>query len=170
MELIYDCATENRASQAKYGKVWKALVSCTEMVLASGRGVIIEKVSILQQCIIFMSLRCPTSITKERKTQRWYILSVCTAPVDHASKREVGVRHRGVAPLQELYTRVGFCIQRKKVNHSAVRYHPDGEPQVLSRNAFSLHEKKSTASDKLVFFARLELLPKLNSPPRGRTL
>ncbi|CAM9402830.1 unnamed protein product [Pylaiella littoralis] len=43
MELIFACAKQNRASQTKYGKVWKALVSCTEMVLASGRGVMIEK-------------------------------------------------------------------------------------------------------------------------------
>lgn len=46
MELISACAKQNRSSKTKYRKVWRALVSCTEGVLASGRGVIVEKVRI----------------------------------------------------------------------------------------------------------------------------
>lgn len=45
MELVAECARNNRASKSKYSKVWKALVACTEGVLSSGRGVIVEKVS-----------------------------------------------------------------------------------------------------------------------------
>jgi len=44
MELVSECAKSNRASKTKYLKVWRALVSCTEAVLASGRGVHVEKV------------------------------------------------------------------------------------------------------------------------------
>lgn len=44
MELVSACAKQNRSSKTKYRKVWRALVSCTEGVLASGRGAIIDKV------------------------------------------------------------------------------------------------------------------------------
>ena len=46
MELVAECARNNRASKSKYRKVWKAMVACTEGVLSSGRGVIVEKVSV----------------------------------------------------------------------------------------------------------------------------
>lgn len=45
MEVVAECAKNNRASKSKYRRVWRALVACTEGVLSSGRGVIVEKVS-----------------------------------------------------------------------------------------------------------------------------
>ena len=38
------CAKRDRRSQEEYGSVWDALVSCTEGILGSGRGAVIEQV------------------------------------------------------------------------------------------------------------------------------
>lgn len=46
------CAKRDRGSQAEYRRVWDAVVSCTEGVLASGRGAVIEQVNYRPLCIL----------------------------------------------------------------------------------------------------------------------
>ncbi|CAM9997859.1 unnamed protein product [Scytosiphon promiscuus] len=105
MELISACAKQNRSSKSKYRKVWRALVSCTEGVLASGRGVILEKLGTV------------TYLSRSLREGTWTGHKGCTFVMNPKFARTFGVLQR--TPPQRSLLAPAVPVSSARVSHTA---------------------------------------------------
>ncbi|CAM9112823.1 unnamed protein product [Ectocarpus sp. 4 AP-2014] len=105
MDLISACAKQNRSSKSKYHRVWRALVSCAEEVLASGRGATIEKLGTV------------TYISRSVREGTWTGHRGCVFVMDPKFSRAFSVVQR--APPQRSLLAPAVSISSARVGHSA---------------------------------------------------
>ncbi|CAM9850835.1 unnamed protein product [Ectocarpus sp. 12 AP-2014] len=105
MDLISACAKQNRSSKSKYHRVWRALVSCAEEVLASGRGAQIEKLGTV------------TYISRSVREGTWTRNRGCVFVMDPKFARAFSVVQR--APPQRSLLAPAVSISSARVGHTA---------------------------------------------------
>ncbi|CAM9660315.1 unnamed protein product [Ectocarpus sp. 13 AM-2016] len=105
MDLISACAKQNRSSRSKYHRAWRALVSCAEEVLASGRGAQIEKFGTV------------TYISRSVREGTWTGHRGCVFVMDPKFARAFSVIQR--APPQRALLAPAVLISSARVGHTA---------------------------------------------------
>ncbi|CAM9634616.1 unnamed protein product [Ectocarpus sp. 8 AP-2014] len=105
MDLISACAKQNRSSKSKYHRVWRALVSCAEEVLASGRGATVEKLGTV------------TYISRSVREGTWTGHRGCVFVMDPKFARAFSVIQR--APPQRSLLAPAVSISSARVGHTA---------------------------------------------------
>ncbi|CAN0043467.1 unnamed protein product [Ectocarpus fasciculatus] len=105
MDLISACAKQNRSSKSKCHKVWRALVSCAEEVLASGRGATIEKLGTV------------TYISRSVREGTWTGHRGCVFVMDPKFARAFSVVQR--ATPQRSFLAPAVSISSARVGHTA---------------------------------------------------